>query len=839
MLPFNNQWKNWPVYVVSASILLGGILMNIGCVRQDWQIPEHNLLTKWSQKFDPANVLPEYPRPNMVRAEWQNLNGLWEYAIVDKNKLRVDTFEGTILVPFPVESALSGVKRSVEPDQRLWYRRSFHIPSDWQNKRILLNFGAVDWETTVWVNGIMVGEHRGGYDAFSLDITAALNEGGEQTLVVAVWDPTDTGEQPRGKQVSSPGGIWYTAVTGIWQTVWLEPVPMDEGWIHALKIIPDIDESSVSVVVDIGAVSKEHAVEIKVKEEGNAIAGDKNKPGTLIKVPVPDQKLWSPDSPTLYDLEVVLLHNDKPVDRVDSYFGMRKIALGKDADGITRMMLNNEFVFQFGPLDQGWWPDGLYTAPTDEALRYDIEVTKKLGFNMARKHVKIEPARWYYWCDKLGLLVWQDMPSGGEYIGPDDPDAVRSEESARIYTTELFEMIDQFSHHPSIVVWVPFNEGWGQFKTEEITNLIMTKDPTRLVNPASGWTDRGVGDIHDIHAYPGPAMPEPEEKRAIVLGEFGGLGLPLEGHTWQQSDNWGYRSYTNSEELTTAYTDLLRELQGMIDRGLSAAVYTQTTDVEVEVNGLLTYDRAVVKMDPETVSRLAEGYLPPVIQSKHDIFLNTLDFRLNNELQQGDIYFTMDGSEPEKTARLYDGPVTLDKTATIKAKTYWPDGSVSVVSRRTFRKVNITKAVEAGALKKGVRYNYYEYSDSALEALPDFGSYEAKTMGTTDLMNTDAAERETYFMLRFEGYVTIPEDGVYTFFSNSDDGSKLYIHDRLVVNNDFHHGMTEKSGQIALARGAHPIVVEFFQGMGGQGLEVKYEGPGTGKKILRDELRYK
>jgi hypothetical protein len=563
-----------------------------------------------------------------------------------------------------------------------------------------------------------------------------------------------------------------------------------------------------------------------------------DKPGTLIELEVKNQKLWSPDTPFLYDLEVELFHDDKPIDKVESYFGMRKISLGKDAEGITRMMLNNEFVFQFGPLDQGWWPDGLYTAPTDEALRYDIEVTKRLGFNMARKHVKIEPQRWYYWCDKLGLLVWQDMPSGGEYIGPNDPDAIRSKESEQIYMTELFQMIDQFGNHPSIVVWVPFNEGWGQFKTEEIAHLINTKDPTRLVNPASGWTDRGVGHINDIHAYPGPKMPEPEKKRAIVLGEFGGLGLPLEGHTWQSSDNWGYRSYTNAEELTEAYTNLLRQLQGMINRGLSAAVYTQTTDVEVEVNGLMTYDRALIKMDPEKVAKLGQGYLPPIFKSENDIFLTTIDVELSNELKKGKIYYSLDGTDPDQTALPYTEPVRLKETKTIKARTYWPDGSSSSVSQHTFTRVELAKGVETKQLKAGVRYGYYEYENKKMDQLPDFSTLTASSNGVTSQINLDNAERDDYFMMRFDGYVKVNKEGIYTFYSDSDDGTKLYIHGNLLVNNDFHHGMTEKSGQIALAKGLHPIVVEFFQGAGGKGLQARYKGPGFDKQIIPAEALF-
>jgi beta-galactosidase/beta-glucuronidase len=473
-----------------------------------------------------------------------------------------------------------------------------------------LHFGAVDWEATVWVNDVEQGTHKGGYDAFCFDITDALIDGKEQTITVSVWDPTDSGEQPRGKQVLEPHGIWYTAVTGIWQTVWLEPVEKNHGYIGSIKMIPDIDDEVIRVIPQVMQSQETHKIVLTASSENKIVAKYEGAAQEEIILDIPEPRLWTSDDPFLYDLEITLVHDNQVVDQVSSYFGMRKISLARDEQGTTRMVLNNEFLFQFGPLDQGWWPDGLYTAPTDEALRYDIEVTKQLGYNMARKHVKIEPQRWYYWCDKLGLLVWQDMPSGGEYIDPNEPDAIRSEGSAAQFETELLAMLNQRGNHPSIIVWVPFNEGWGQYDTERITNLVAEADPSRLVNPASGWADRKVGDIYDIHAYPGPAMPEPEEKRAVVLGEFGGLGLPLEGHTWQSSDNWGYRNYKNKEELKEAYTSLIRELQPMIGEGLSAAVYTQTTDVEVEVNGLMTYDRAVIKIDPENMQKINKAYLP-------------------------------------------------------------------------------------------------------------------------------------------------------------------------------------------------------------------------------------
>jgi len=485
---------------------------------------------------------------------------------------------------------------------------------------VLLNFGAVDWQTTVWVNGQEVGKHTGGYDAFSFDTTVAIKSAGVQDIVLAVWDPTDAGYQPRGKQVRKPGGIWYTPTTGIWQTAWLEPVAPTH--LSTLKLTPDLDGSAITIQTDAFSA---HGRELKVKAEildagqvvQSAIIGTSSKVGEVVKprmeLKIPNLRPWSPESPFLYSLKLTLLEDGQNVDAVESYFGMRKIAIAKDADGINRLFLNNKPLFQYGPLDQGFWPDGLYTAPTDEALRYDIEMTKKLGFNMARKHVKIEPARWYYWCDKLGLLVWQDMPSGDKYIGGNDPDITRSPESGANFERELRALVEGRFNHPSIVMWVPYNEGWGQWDTCRIVDLIRQWDPTRLVNNTSGWTDRKCGDVNDIHSYPGPAVPRLEEKRAVVLGEFGGLGMPIKGHTWQAERNWGYVSYQSADQLTDAYLGLLDKLHPMTGAaGLSAAVYTQTTDVEVEVNGLMTYDREVVKMNADLIAAAAKRlYTPP------------------------------------------------------------------------------------------------------------------------------------------------------------------------------------------------------------------------------------
>ncbi len=591
-----------------------------------WQVAGDKLITSWAEQVNPEKPMPEYPRPQMVRDSYHNLNGLWDYAVQGKAEAQPSSFEGKIMVPFAIESALSGVGQRVGQDSTLWYKTTFTLPRAMRRKNVLLHFGAVDWETEVFVNGESVGKHQGGYDPFFFDITAQLKGNGAQELVVKVWDPTNDGPQPRGKQVKDPEGIWYTPVTGIWQTVWLEAVP--ETHILHTKNTPDVDNNTFTVAAEVANPQAGDQLRVKIMEEGNTVAEQTVAAGEEASVSLENPTLWSPDNPHLYDLDIALVRNGKVVDAVQSYGAMRKISMEPDENGIQRMMFNNEFVFQYGPLDQGWWPDGLYTAPTDEALLFDIEKTKEMGFNMIRKHVKVEPARWYYYCDSVGMLVWQDMPSGdmGNRWNP-RPGVVgigtekdRTEESEKIFRTEWQAIMDANYNFPSIVVWVPFNEAWGQFNTEEITNWTMEYDPTRLVNSASGGNFFPVGHIMDLHNYPDPAMPDPAlfgKERTIVLGEFGGLGLPVEGHTWQQKDNWGYQSFKNKEELMERYEQLIEDLAPLIPKGLSAAVYTQTTDVEVEVNGLMTYDRKEMKFSPEELSKLHQKlYNAQIVRGK-------------------------------------------------------------------------------------------------------------------------------------------------------------------------------------------------------------------------------
>ena len=579
-----------------------------------YKIAGNKIKSPWAEKVNPANPLPEYPRPQMVRDSWMNLNGLWQYAILPKTQVSIPAdFMGKILVPFAVESALSGVGKTVGKDSVLWYERSLTIPANFKNKKILLQFGAVDWLCEVYVNGKAVGTHQGGYDPFSFEITAALNKKGAQKIAIRVWDPSDDGPQPRGKQVNKPNGIWYTPVTGIWQTVWMEAVPLT--YITSTRQTPDIDNKSLKVAVSTENVLPGDQIIVSAWKGTEKIAEQKLGANNEAVLPINNPELWSPNHPFLYDLKVSIVRKGKVADEIKTYFAMRKISMQKDVNGIERMMLNNGFVFQYGPLDQGWWPDGLYTAPTDEALKFDIAKTKEMGFNMIRKHVKVEPARWYHHCDQMGMLVWQDMPSGdlgnhwesrpGIYGSATDKD--RTTASENIYRTEWNEIMQDLYNFPSIVVWVPFNEAWGQFKTTEIVNWTMQKDPSRLVNTASGGNFEDVGHIIDLHNYPEPLMPDPAiygKTSVLVLGEFGGLGLPINNHTWQQKDNWGYQSYKSNAELLKRYTEFINRIPHLIEKGLSAAVYTQTTDVEVEINGLMTYDRKEIKMPVEKLNAI-------------------------------------------------------------------------------------------------------------------------------------------------------------------------------------------------------------------------------------------
>ena len=588
-----------------------------------WQAAGDRIKTVWAEQIDPANVLPEYPRPLMERAEWKNLNGLWNYSVVPVGKPVPDSFDGQILVPFAIESSLSGFQKPAGSGEELRSHPKFTVPASWKGRDILLHFGAVDWKAEIYLNDIKIGSHSGGYTPFSFNITPFLN-GREQTLAVKVWDPTDGYFQPRGKQVSKPANIVYTAVSGIWQTVWIEPVA--KSHISSLTITPDIDKGTVFVHAGTLGTSAGDYLEITLSEGKRTVSTAKTVVAETVEIPVPDAKLWSPDNPFLYDLEIKLFSGGRVSDRVASYCAMRKISAAPDKNGVMRLRLNNNQLFHLGLLDQGWWPDGLYTAPTDQALASDIAKAKDLGFNMLRKHIKVESARWYFHCDRIGMLVWQDMPSGGpspqwqmrEYFN--GTEVVRSAVSEANYRKEWKEIIDCLYSYPSIGVWVPFNEAWGQFKTVEIAAWTKEYDPTRLVNPASGGNHYVCGDMLDLHHYPEPNLYLYDPVRPTVLGEYGGIGLALKGHLWLPDKNWGYVQYNTPEEVTNEYQNYANQLLELIKKGFSAAVYTQITDVEGEVNGLITYDRKVIKVDEVKVKTINRQICNSLSEQTVDIY---------------------------------------------------------------------------------------------------------------------------------------------------------------------------------------------------------------------------
>jgi len=605
-----------------------------------------DLMTRWGKDVTPANAWRSYPRPQLKRERWLNLNGLWDYAIAPKGDAQPARMDGQILVPFPVEAKLSRVQRRVTPDDRIWYRRSFTVPADWWGEHVMLNFGAVDYETVVRVNGSVVGAHKGGFDAFGFDITPYLKAGANE-LVVEVTDPTSAGMQPRGKQILDPAGIWYTAVSGIWQTVWLEPVP--DLHIAEVRATPDIDRGVVDVAVALsGWAGDTDAVRLTASAGGKTIASTIVRANRRATLAIPGAHLWSPDDPFLYDLKAELVtvrdpyageeERDRkaydsrftdherqvyagaavdgaPRDAAEAYFAMRKISVGPGrVQGQPAILLNNKPLFQSGVLDQGWWPDGLYTPPSEEAMASDIVFLKKAGFNMLRKHIKVEPARYYYDADRLGMLIWQDMPSGGgedHYLaGTSQYQAVFPSETMAEQQKQLSEMIGELRAFPSIVMWVVNNEGWGQYDAATLARFVKGLDPSRLVDATSGWLDVApeASDVLDIHTYEDvPNTPRHQSRRAIVLGEYGGVGFPVEGHIWRPGKgNWSYQVAREPAD----YLDRFRKkLEGVIrqakEAGLSAAVYTQTSDVEDEINGLLTYDRAVPKAPPEALAKIA------------------------------------------------------------------------------------------------------------------------------------------------------------------------------------------------------------------------------------------
>ncbi|MBW8683393.1 glycoside hydrolase family 2 protein [Chitinophaga rhizophila] len=588
--------------------------------QSDWQMQPVAIQTRWAKDVSPDNVLPEYPRPQMVRQQWSNLNGRWQYAITPKEATAPATFDGTILVPFAVESALSGVKKPVLPTQRLWYKRSFPKPAVSEGEKVLLHFGAVDWQTKIYVNGKKAGEHTGGYQHFTFDITTLLQDG-DNELLVDVYDPTDQGPNPHGKQVLAPKGIRYTATTGIWQTVWLETVPP----VHITDLIltPDTDGGYLSLTVHTSGAGN-YTIEAAASADGKMNGAVKGPANQALKIPIRDAHLWNPEDPFLYDLSVKLIKDGAVRDEVTSYFGMRKVEIKKDEKGQERIFLNNRYTYNLGVLDQGFWPDGIYTAPTDEALKFDIAAIKSMGFNTIRKHIKIEPARWYYHADKLGMLVWQDMVT-----------CASLESAAKAaFEKENAVNVQQLYNYPSIICWVLFNEGWYSYDQSRLTDWFRKKDPSRLINGHTGenydkegaqavtskWPGSHLADVHD---YPGPGIAPAVPGKARVLGEWGGVGVPVKGHQWNAAAGWGYVKITPSE-MTDKYSSMVKKLKQYETDGQSGSIYTEPFDVEIEENGLITYDREVIKVPLETLRQIHAPFAP---QEYSKSLLSSLTFK--------------------------------------------------------------------------------------------------------------------------------------------------------------------------------------------------------------------
>lgn len=815
-----------------------------------WHPAPNPIMTTWGEQLNPNKVWQEYPRPQMKRERFEILNGLWEYAIVPAELAKPLQYDGQILVPFCVESALSGVKKSVSPQQRLWYKRSIKTSKKWKNGRVLLNFEAVDWESTVYIDGKEVGKHRGGYDPFSFDITAFVNPGKKHTLTVAIYDPTDAPDaiNPRGKQVLAPNGIYYTPVTGIWQTVWMEHVP--DTYIEDYHLQSDIDKNTVTVEVNTKNILAGDQIQVIVRSGENRrmpttgttpniiLAQQTITPGKTAVFTLKNPQLWSPISPYLYHLDLRIVRNKKNIDAVAGYFGMRKISLGKGKDGIVRLLLNNEPVFQNGPLDQGFWPDGIYTPPSVQAMRYDLEQLKSMGFNMLRKHVKVEPRIFYRQADEIGLLVWQDMPSTNGYGNEKIPELTFSAEHSDNFKREIAAMVKTHWNYPCIVIWVPFNEGWGQHRTREFGDFVKKLDPDRLVNFTSGWTDMGGGDMLDIHHYPDPALPAPQKDRAIVLGEFGGLGLKVEDHTWQK-ENWGYQKIDNKDDLLALYGHFYRSVFLLRDTaGLSACVYTQTTDVETETNGLMTYDRKVIKMPAADLAAIHNGYFAPEINTVQRIFLDKKDVGfLPSQIQGVRIRYTLDGSEPLETSTLYTGPITIGQTSTIKARSFFPDGQKSAVKTWTLEKVKPKPGVDFFRQPDPqLKVQYFEGGGNVLADFKNLKAIRESLVNSIDL--APAKNRESAFALTYTGYIAVPKTGIYTFYLLSDDGSALDIGQEPLITHDGLHGDTERTGDIALQKGYHHFKLTYFQNLGGKALKVMVEGPGMARQEIPSEWMF-
>jgi hypothetical protein len=758
-----------------------------------WSPAAAPLMTRWAKDVRPDRVRPEYPRPLLVRKDWKSLNGLWEFAFDDENAGRRENWHQNrplplrILVPFTYEAALSGIGKGAEIHERVWYRRTFDVPAGWRDRRVKLNFGAVDWDTTVWVNGTEVGRHVGGYAPFSFDVTDALKPRGPQEVVVAVHDPADPRRgafQPKGKQLGSEG-IWYTRTTGIWQSVWLEPVA--DAHIETVTLTPGLSpdgkSGTLSVQVGLagrngtGATSFEATVLQKGKPlvTGTVSVSSGGRMSPTIVLAAPQVQAWTPENPVLYDLRLTVKQGGKVVDQASSYTAFRSVGI---ANG--RLTLNGKPYFYRGVLDQGYWPDGILTPPTDAALRFDVEMTKRMGFNMSRKHVKVEDPRWYYWCDRLGLAVWQDMPSSHN---------LQSAEAKRNFTNEWREVMQTTRSYPSVVHWIPFNENWGdpnEFQ-DEIVRLTRRIDPSRPITDASGWTQRSLTDVIDTHNYSNNLISEGVQNpvKPKVVGEYGGIALPIPGHTW--TTGWGYQTARDEKGLLRRIGHQTTQL--FVAPNLSGFVYTQLTDVEQEMNGLLTYDR-LQKSRPERLAAIFQG----VQRSELGGFVK--DWLVLGPIPAGTDLRTADSSPAAQAAMT---GVLAREILPNEAGLQPTDGQSVTVAGKT------------------LKWQPVKIADDALDFHKVFfGNQNNVVAYAAVYVDSPAGMRNVTLLL------------------GSDDAAKVWLNGREVWSVNRIRGVSLDEDMVpglTLKAGRNLLLVKVAQGIGGWGLAVRFELPDG--KILR------
>ena len=780
-----------------------------------WKSARTHLTTPWTAEVSPENALPEYPRPQMERSQWLNLNGEWGFLLMDKKTEEIRK-RGKILVPYPVGSALSGIAQRVGPEQLMVYNHSFMMPTKWAGQRILLHFGAVGSETTVFINNKEAGKHKGGYDPFVFDITPHLNpEQPEQHITVQVSGPAGKRGRPIGKQRLHSN----SATNGIWQTVWLEPVP--KTYIKSYRAEPDVDKSRVLVRVVTGGENKSSAVVVaRIFENGQKLSEARGKSGTPLMMHIRGKAHhWSPDAPYLYDLEISL-GNKKSDDKIKGYFGLRKISAGADAKGLTRLLLNNELLFQNGVLDHGRYPDGGGTPPTEAAMLYDLKMAKEMGFNMIRRHAGTAPARWYHLCDKMGLLVWQDMPAA----------ANRSKEEQRQFKWELKSMVDHLFSHPSIVAWTPFGDSRGQHDMDFYLKKLKQWDPSRLIIAPSGSKENDNGDLLDFRSFPAPSAPGTEGGKAKILGGYGSLGLKVRGH--QSPDNSrNYRSIETPGDLLIEYEELRRQLMPLIDSaGLSAAVYTQLSDSETENDGLLTFDRKVTKIEPSLMAAAHQGYLPPKPVSDTRIFIKKRAVKLHAPKPGASITFTFDAPGTDAIWLPYNGALSLRKSSTLRCRADWPDGKKSQVRAYVFQKIKPIRADAPKDLTAGISVKIF---DGEWEGLPDFKTLSATEELTADGFDFSKKKKEKDAALLFDGWLEVAETGVYTFRLISGEDARLSVADQVLIENKNLRSVQEKSGSIALKKGRHAIRFAHLYNTSGQELKIWMEGEDGKPRVMR------